>query len=104
MRTLPRTGLALALVFVTSAFAQDTALTRTEVAAIRAKLVTVQQAMGEPAGYLKESEDFSLPTDFNPAQAGKYWPITSGISMRFTDRAAAEGAANAEQAGADFQQ
>jgi hypothetical protein len=65
--------------------------------------VTVQQAMGEPAGYRKESEDFNLPTDFNPAQDGKYWPITSGISMRFTDRGAAEGAANAEQAAADFQ-
>jgi hypothetical protein len=103
MRMLPGTGLCLTLVFAISAIARDTALTRTEVTAIRAKLVTVQQAMGEPTGYLKESEDFNLPTDFNPAEGGKYWPITSGISMRFTDRGAAEGVANAQKAAEDFQ-
>jgi hypothetical protein len=98
-------GLALALVLTAPAVAQDTALTRSEVTAIRAKLVAVQQAMGEPAGYLKESEDFNLPTDFNPntSQGGKFWPITSSISMRFTDRAAAEGTANAEKAAEEFQ-
>ena len=61
---------------------QSTSLTRSEVTAIRAKLVAVQQAMGaDPAGYLKESEDFDLPTDFNPAKDGKFWPITSSIQL-----------------------
>jgi hypothetical protein len=80
-------------------------LTRTEVTAIRAKLVTVLEAMGEPAGYLKDSEDFSLPTDFNPnnSQPGKFWPIVSAVSMRFKDRGAAESAANIEKATQEFQ-
>jgi hypothetical protein len=52
---------------------------------------------GDPAGYLRESEDFDLPTDFNTAQGGKFWPITSGVSLRYTDRAASEGQANMEK-------
>lgn len=110
MKTIPGAGLLLMAVLAvtavtTAAVAQDTALTRNDVTAIRAKLVTVQQAMGEPAGYLKESEDFNLPSDFNPnnSQAGKYWPITSSVSMRYTDRAAAEKTANAEKAAEEFQ-
>jgi hypothetical protein len=56
-----------------------------EVTAIRAKLVSVQQAMGaDPVGYLKESEDFNLPTDLNPAKDGKFWPITASIPLRYT--------------------
>jgi len=103
MRVLPSSLAVLALCFAATAAAQ-TSLTRTEVAALKAKLVTVQQAMGaDPAGYLKESEDFDLPTDANPAQGGKFWPITSGITLRYTDRGSAEGQANAEQAMADFQ-
>lgn len=97
-------ALSLTLILAATAAAQDTSLTRTEVAAIRAKLVAVQQAMGaDPAGYIKDSEDFNLPTDFNPAQGGKFWPITSAISLRYTDRAAVEGAANIEKAAEDFQ-
>jgi hypothetical protein len=57
----------------------------------------------DPAGYVKESEDFNLPTDFNPAQAGKFWPITSSIRLRYTDKASTEGRANAEKAVQDFQ-
>ncbi len=87
-----------------TAFAQETSLTRSEVAALKAKLVTVQTAMGaDPAGYLKESEDFDLPTDFNPASGGKFWPITSGITLRYVDRASTEGQAAVEKAAEDFQ-
>ena len=103
MRILPISGLCLTLLFATAASAQ-TSLTRSEVAALKAKIVAVQTAMGgDPAGYLKESEDFDLPTDFNPAQGGKFWPITSGVSLRYTDRASAEGEANIEKLMADFQ-
>jgi hypothetical protein len=92
------------LVLAATAVAQGTSLTRSEVAALKNKLVTVQQAMGgDPSGYLKKSEDFNLPTDFNPAQGGKFWPITSGISLRYTDRASAEGVANAQKAAEEFQ-
>jgi hypothetical protein len=91
-------------VLAATAAAQQTSLTRSEVAAIKAKLVTVQQAMGaDPAGYIKDSEDFNLPTDANPAQGGKFWPITSSVSLRYTDRGTVEGQASAEQAAADFQ-
>jgi hypothetical protein len=104
MKIHPASGLCLTLVLAATAAAQDTSLTRSEVAALKAKLVTVQQAMGgDPSGYLKESEDFDLPTDSNPAQGGKFWPITSGITLRYTDRASAEGVANAEKAAEEFQ-
>ncbi len=105
MKIIPGAVFLLVLVLAATAVAQDNALTRSEVTAIRAKLVTVQQAMGEPAGYLKESEDFNLPTDFNPnaSKAGKFWPITSSITMRYTDRAAAENTANAQKAAEEFQ-
>ena len=97
-------GFCLALVVCPLAVAQETSLTRAEVAAIKAKLVTVEQAMGaDPEGYLKESEDFSLPTDFNPAQGGKFWPINSSVSLRYTDRASEESSVNAEQAAKDLQ-
>ena len=99
-------GFCLALLISSAAFAQgSTSLTRQEVAAIKAKLVTVQQAMGaDPTGYLKDREDFSLPTDFNPAQGGKFWPITSSVTLHYTDRAVEESRAAAEQASQDFQQ
>lgn len=88
----------------TAAAQQSTSLTRSEVTAIRAKLVAVQQAMGaDPAGYVKESEDFSLPTDFNPAQNGKFWPITSSIRLRYTDKVSTEGKAAAEKAAQEMQ-
>ena len=104
MKILRGSGLCLMVFIAATAAGQDSNLTRSEVAAIKAKLVTVQQAMGgDPAGYLKESEDFGLPTDFNPAQAGRFWPITSSVQMRFTDRVTKEGVASAEQAANDFQ-
>ena len=104
MKTLFGNALFLALVWSGTAGAQSTSLTRSEVTAIRAKLVAVQQAMGaDPAGYLKESEDFNLPTDFNPAKDGKFWPITSSIQLRYTDKASTEGQAKAEKALEEFQ-
>ena len=104
MKTLFSIALSLALLAGGTAAAQSTSLTRSEVTTIRAKLVAVQQAMGaDPAGYVKESEDFSLPTDFNAAQGGKFWPITSSIRLRYTYKASTEGRANAEKATQDFQ-
>jgi hypothetical protein len=86
-------GVLLALLVISSAGAQETNLTRAEVAAIKAKLVTVQQAMGaDPTGYMKETEDFTLPTEFNPntEETGRFWPIGSGVYVRYGDRAAKE--------------
>jgi len=105
MRTLFGSAVFLSLVLGgTAAAQQSTSLTRSEVTAIRAKIVTVQQAMGaDPAGYVKESEDFNLPTDFNPAKDGRFRPISSGINLRYTDKASTEGQANAEKAMEEFQ-
>jgi hypothetical protein len=104
MRIQLVSGAWLALCLAATAGAQSTSLTRTEVAALKAKIVAVQQAMGtDPAGYMKNSEDFDLPTDANPAQGGKFWPITSGVSLRYEDRAAAEAEASAEQRNASLQ-
>ena len=96
--------LILVLVSASLAFAQETGLDRNEVAGIKQKLVTVQKALGgEPEGYTLESEDFNLPTDFNPAQVGKFWPITSSVSLRFGDKVSKDGQASVEQATANFQ-
>jgi hypothetical protein len=104
MKSLATGATCLAVILAVPVAAQETALTRSEVTAIRTKLVTVQTAMGtDPAGYIKESEDFDLPTDFNPAQDGRFWPITSGINMRYTDRGQVESADAIEKAAADFQ-
>jgi hypothetical protein len=96
----------LTMAIATASLAQEsTSLTRSEVAAIKAKLVAVQQAMGgDPSGYTKEQEDsFYLPTDFNPAQNGKFWPITSSVQMEYTDLGAVNSAAAMEKFQADFQ-
>jgi hypothetical protein len=104
MRIHPRCALWLTLAMAATVGAQETSLTRSEVAALKAKLVTVQNAMGaDPSGYLKQSEDFDLPTDSNPASGGKFWPITSGVTLRYVDRVSTEGAANAEKAAEEFQ-
>jgi hypothetical protein len=98
-------SVVLTMVLAATAAAQDsTSLNRSEVAAIKAKLVTVQKAMGaEPDGYIRKEEDsFYLPTDFNPAQNGKFWPITSSVQMRFTDRGSVEGAASIEKLQEEF--
>jgi hypothetical protein len=104
MRILPISGLCLAVLFATAASAQSN-LTRTEVAALKAKIVAVRTAMGgDPAGYKQDGEDdFDLPTEANPAQGGKFWPITSGVSFRLTDRGAADAEANMERLAAEFQ-
>jgi hypothetical protein len=96
----------LSMVLAATAVAQNaTNLTRSEVAAIKAKLVTVQEAMGGvPDGYTRQDEDsFYLPTTVDPAQNGKYWPITSSVQMRFTDRGAVEGKADLEKLQTDIQ-
>lgn len=98
-------SVVLATVLAATAVAQEsTSLNRSEVAAIKAKIVAVQEAMGgEPDGYIREEEDsFYLPTDFNPAQNGRFWPITSSVQMRFTDRGAVEGAASIEKLQEEF--
>jgi hypothetical protein len=98
------TTICLALLLCTTAIAQDNNLNRAEVAAIKNKLVAVRQALGgDPQGFALESEDYDLPTNFNPAGKGKYWPLTSNVYLNYTDKAVQDFEANSEQAAADFQ-
>jgi len=104
MRTQPFTALCLLLLTFTSAVAQDNNLNRAEVGTIKNKLVAVRQALGgDPAGFALESEDYDLPTNFNPAGKGKYWALTSNVYLNYTDKAVQDFQANSEQAAADFQ-
>lgn len=104
MKSYRVAGLLAALLVTSVSFAQSTNLNRAEVAAVKAKLVAVQKAMGaEPEGYLQESEDFNLPTSVSSAGNNKFWPMSANLYMNFTDRALEEGTANAEQATQDFQ-
>ncbi len=97
-------ALILALVGPNPSYAQDASLDRDEVAVIKKKLVTVQTALGDdPDGYVLDSEEFNLPTDFNPAQAGKFRPIRSSLSLRYSDKASKNSQAGVEKAAEDFQ-
>lgn len=106
MRINAGTGFGIAMLLAASTvFGQGTSLNRSEVAALKSKIVAVQTAMGaDPAGYLKKEESYNLPTDFRPAREdGKYWPVTASVSLRYTDRATAEGTANLEKMQEEFQ-
>ena len=95
--------LCLTLAAATSVTAQSVNLTRPEVAAVKAKLAAVQQALGSPPGYVKDSEDFYLPTEVSQARGNRFWPVSASLSMTFTDQAVQESEANLEQAAQDMQ-
>jgi hypothetical protein len=104
MKSSAKAGLGISLVLWSLAAAQSVNLTRSEVAAVKAKLVAVQQAMGgDPDGYIKDSEDFSLPTEVSEARGGKFWPVSASVSLRYTDRGVEDSTASAEKAAEEFQ-
>jgi len=65
--------------------AQTNNLTRDEVSVVKKKLVAVIDALGQPPkGYVKEDEDFSLPTEFSKnATSGLYYPVYGSVQMKF---------------------
>jgi len=102
---LYRFGIGLLILsFGSVALAQNN-LPRPEVAQVKTKLAAVLAAMGDPpAGYVKQPEDFNLPTEFYPAQAkDKFWPISSSVSVDYTDQGVQDAQATAEQASEDFE-
>ena len=86
MKTLSL-ALILALVGPNPSYAQDASLDRDEVAVIKKKLVTVQTALGDDRTVCPGFRRFNLPTDFNPAEDGKFRPIRSSLSLRYSDKA-----------------
>lgn len=65
--------------------AQPSNLTRDEVSVIKKKLVAIVDALGQPPkGYVKEDEDFSLPTDFSiVGNTSMYWPVHASAQVKF---------------------
>lgn len=87
-----RKRLGMMVMLLVMVFAYNTAwaeeenrLTRDEVSVIKKKLVAILSSMGEgPKGYVKENEDFNLPTNFyKDRNSGKIRPIHASASQRF---------------------
>lgn len=64
---------------------EENSLTRDEVTVIKRKLVAALDALGQPpAGYVKENEEFNLPTEFSKAESrGLFRALNSSASRRF---------------------
>ena len=76
----------LAALFVGIAAAQNSVpYTRDEVSTLKKKLVAALDAVGQPpAGYAKEREDFSLPTDANKNHdSNLFYPSYGNVSRTF---------------------
>jgi len=59
-------------------------LTRDEVSVIKKKMVAALEALGQPAGYSVEREDFNLPTEaYKNSSTGKYNLISGSAQRRF---------------------
>lgn len=75
-------GLALAV----PAAAEEQALVRGDVAAVKKMLQAAVSALGAPPeGYAQEREDFDLPTQVSThSEKGRYWPVQGSVSLRYT--------------------
>ena len=64
---------------------EENRLMRDEVAVFKKKLVAIVTSLGNaPAGYIKEDENFYLPTEFyKDRNSGKITPIHASASQRF---------------------
>jgi hypothetical protein len=83
----PRMVLCLLTVISTAApAAEPNMLTRDEVGALKKKLIAVVNAMGQPpSGYVKEDEQFNLPTEvYKKGNTGKYEWVTPSMTSRFS--------------------
>lgn len=84
--------------------AADTALVRSEVAQIKKLLIAAEAALGVPAGYVRTAEDFNLPTE-GPGStgAGRWYPLSSSVRLRFEDKAVKEAESDLKKAGDEYQ-
>jgi hypothetical protein len=97
--------IAALLILAGPALAQDNALARDEVAALKKKLVAAAAALGAPPeGYAKEREDFNLPTEFSPAESGKFWPLGAEVRIQFSSKAVLTAQKDSEALATDYQQ
>ncbi|HLA51170.1 MAG TPA: hypothetical protein VJZ92_02850 [Thermodesulfobacteriota bacterium] len=80
----------VALLAYAAAWAEEeNRLTRDEVVVVKKKLVAIFSSLGDaPTGYVKENEDFNLPTEFyKNRDSGKISPIHASASQRFGEGA-----------------
>lgn len=97
----PSSILLAGLIALSSAGAlsqDEKSLTRDEVSVIKKKLVAVFEALGQPAGYSVEHENYNLPTEaYKNSGSGKYNLIGASASREFgTEK-------KSEEASKDFQ-
>lgn len=79
-------------------------LTRDEVSVIKKKLAAVLEAVGQPpAGYVKEDEHFTLPTEVYPVKgSGKFRPVYASADRRFGG-GSAQKAKKADKIGEEYE-
>jgi hypothetical protein len=85
LRSLPLPLAAFLVLEAGIALAQnENSLTRDEVSVIKKKMVTMLEALGQPAGYAVEHENFNLPTEaYKNSSTGKYNLIGGSASRKF---------------------
>jgi hypothetical protein len=78
------TGLATGLTAGDARAQNENPLTRDEVSIIKKKMVAVLEALGQPAGYSLEHENFNLPTEaYKNTNTGKYNLISGSADRKF---------------------
>ena len=79
--------------------AEPNMLTRDEVGGLKKKLIAVVNAMGQPpSGYVKEDEQFNLPTEvYQKGNAGRYEWVTPSMTSRFSSGAEKKAKKSEEQ-------
>lgn len=73
------------LVYAAAWAEEENRLTRDEVTVVKKKLVAILSSLGDaPKGYVKEREDFNLPTQFyKDSNSGKIRPVYASASQHF---------------------
>lgn len=103
MRYLPLLILSLAVLAPAPVRAEDDLLTRDEVSSVKKKLVAVLDAFGAPpAGFAKDKDDFSLPTNFYKNE-GKLQPLNASVSRRLAIKGVKDAEKNQKALGEDYQ-
>lgn len=103
MRYLPLLVLSLAVAAPSPVRAEDDLLTRDEVSTIKKKLVGVLDAFGAPpAGFVKEKDDFNLPTNFYKSE-GKLQPVNASVSRHLAIKGVKDAEKGQKALGEDYQ-
>lgn len=79
-------------------------LTRDEVTVFKKKLVAVLDAMGQPpAGFVKQKDNFSLPTEWYKNSKGGINAVYAGVSRKLAIKGVKDAEAGSKQLGTEYQ-